>query len=95
MSDLIDRNELLERFYCEKDVSSTLWGIDGIENLLLNAPTVQAKPVVHGEWEKTRLAGEYICSNCQSLICSGFTRMGYEQCKFCPECGADMRKKVE
>ena len=54
-------------------------------------PTVEAKPVVHGEWEKTRLAGEYICSNCQSLICSGFTRMGYEQYKFCPECGADMR----
>lgn len=47
MSDLIDRNELLVRFYCEKDVSSTLWGIDGIENLLLNAPTVEAKPVVH------------------------------------------------
>ena len=47
MSDLIDRNELLVRFYYEKDVSSTLWGIDGIENLLLNAPTVEAKPVVH------------------------------------------------
>lgn len=64
-------------------------------DVIENAPTVEVKPVVHGKWEKTRLAGEYICSNCQSLICSGFTRMGYEQYKFCPECGADMRKKVE
>jgi rubrerythrin len=65
-----------------------------IENLIKgiqNEPTVEAKSVVHGEWERTRFAGEYICSNCQSLICSGLTRMGFEQYKFCPECGADMR----
>lgn len=40
--------------------------ITKLKHFVLDAPTVEAKPVVHGEWEKTRLAGEYeyICSNC-------------------------------
>lgn len=97
MSDLIRREDVIkiidEEIKAKSDYLQHNAQID-IMYKVQELPTVQAKPVVHGEWEKTRLAGEYICSNCQSLICSGFTRMGYEQYKFCPECGADMRKKV-
>lgn len=87
MSDLIDRNELLVRFYCEKDVSSTLWGIDGIENLLLNAPTVEAKPVVHCrdcEHWGTGVAGET-----EHVKCCEYGKYMVGENGFC--CYADMR----
>ena len=54
-------------------------------------PTVEAIPVVHGEW-----VNEYInryghpCHCCS--VC-GF-HASYQDKNFCPECGADMRKKV-
>lgn len=60
-----------------------------------DAPTVEAVPVVCGEWEKTRLAGEWICNKCQSVVYAGYTRNGYKLFNFCPECGADMRRKVQ
>ena len=52
-------------------------------------PTVEAVPVVHGEW-----VNEYInryghpCHCCS--VC-GF-KASYQDENFCPECGADMRK---
>ena len=54
-----------------------------------NAPTVEAKPVVHGEWK--HLGGdEWYCSECCHVI---FTEGSWEKPKkkFCEECGADMR----
>ena len=94
MSDLISMKQLITELEIEIGEiynEEICYGLKRAIEIIKQRPTVEAKPVVHGEWEKTRLAGEYICSNCQSLICSGFTRMGYEQYKFCPECGADMR----
>lgn len=68
--------------------------MDFLDYCLKNAPTVDAKPV-RGEWERTRLAGEYLCSNCQSLVYASYTKTGYKLFSYCPECGADMRKQVE
>ena len=53
------------------------------------APTIEAKPVVHGEWKpkKHKLFGntyEHICSCCG---CDYALAEYY----FCPNCGADMR----
>lgn len=53
-------------------------------------PTVEAVPVVHGEW-----VNEYInryghpCHCCS--VC-GF-HASHQDKNFCPECGADMRKE--
>ena len=60
-----------------------------------NAPTVEAKPVVHGKW-----VHGYNCSEC------GWSYMDYADAdsypasgnplpNFCGNCGAEMRKKVE
>lgn len=58
-------------------------------------PSIDAVPAVNGEWIKTRLAGEYECSNCHSLEYERFTKSGIKLFDFCPNCGADMRKKVQ
>ena len=55
-----------------------------------NAKTVDAKPVVHGEWVHSELLFEAdYCSICTTAI------YNTEGMNFCPNCGADMRKKVD
>lgn len=69
---------------------------DDMKELLEDAPTIDAVPVVHGEWVqqyenepsfdgRTVVRRHYvICSNCRSWY-SPNVRM-----KFCPNCGAKM-----
>ena len=47
---------------------------------ITNAPTIEAEPVKHGEWE-TRKGIEY-CSECNKSM--------MWQSNFCPNCGAKM-----
>ena len=49
-------------------------------------PTVEAVPVVQGEWVK--FGSWAVCSKCNHIM--EYNRKS----NFCPECGADMRKKV-
>ena len=55
-----------------------------------NAPTVEAVQVVRGEWkeETTCFFFIYRCSKCNAST-------WLEKTNFCPNCGADMRKKVD
>ena len=58
-------------------------------NLIKYAPTVEAKPVVRGHWIFVQnMIPYYRCSNCRATN-------DYVLANFCPNCGADMRKKVE
>ena len=61
---------------------------------LEDAPTIEAKPVVHAHWEKpTRINGRTFsichCSACNEVPC-GID----ENTKFCPNCGAQMDEEV-
>ena len=53
-----------------------------------NAPTVDAAPVVHGEWRHSH-GDEWWCTNCGNVI---HTEGSWEkpERKFCDECGAKM-----
>lgn len=58
-----------------------------------DAPTVEAAPVVHGEWIRVpssdmMTGAAYKCSECGKL------RFGSYLPNFCQHCGADMRKEV-
>lgn len=59
-----------------------------ILTIVANQPTVEAVPVVHGEWDKYRISKlfSYTCNICHCDV--------EEKTPFCPSCGADMRKKV-
>ena len=59
-----------------------------------NAKTVDARPVVHGDWiEEDEEFEAYMCSACKCIWCMPYEAK--DSIKFCPNCGADMRKKVE
>ena len=63
-----------------------------VKRVVAQQPTVEAVPVVHGEWR--HIGGdEWCCSECANVIS---TAGSWEKPtgKFCEECGADMRKKV-
>ncbi len=89
---LIDADELKEKLYIADDN----WNPVVTEKEIDEAPTIEAKPVVHGKWEKVTEWDEdnnaiFECTNC---------RHGDVQAKgvvvpYCWYCGADMRKKVE
>lgn len=99
---LIDADVLIEEFkkWLPKEGSEWLQcDIHPLENLCVSAiltieeqPTVEAKPVVHGEWKFNHFYGEWECSECGSLIALSDDENGHAN--FCPNCGADMRKKV-
>ena len=64
-----------------------------VKRVVAQQPTVEAVPVVHGEWihvpSSDMATGQaYECSNCKKL------RYGSFLPPFCQMCGADMRKKV-
>ena len=91
MSDLISKEVLKKymrdykwEFALNSDFSKAIEMVDV-------QPTVEAVPVVHGEWIDMRLSSKDVpmckCSEC------GHIRIGLET-NFCPNCGADMRKKV-
>ena len=55
------------------------------EDDIKNAPTIEARPVVRGEWLGER--GSYICSNCGGDA----PDESYWPSPFCAACGAEMR----
>ena len=88
MIDLISRSALIEAFDPEHYFD---WYTPSIIETINEQPTVDAKPVVHGEWERIpySFVGGYRCSCCgQKSLERTFN--------FCGNCGAKMDgKKVQ
>ena len=60
-----------------------------------NEPTVDAVPVVRGEWKCIDEESEaWECSVCGKVWCLYGTPIDNGM-NYCPKCGADMRKKAE
>lgn len=107
--DLIDRKALLERMrenasfatsykpYMTKEEIAFRVLKDAKEQALRfveDAPTIEAVPVVHGEWlikeDEACFATWDYCSVCGFEM--GFAGSSH-YANFCPNCGADMRKE--
>ena len=99
MSDLISRSVLIEAI---TDVE-VAWDMDGnyttydsttIVDIINEQPTVEAKPVIHGEWiekwDREHFFSSCICSNCGKGTCRD-SLMKWVKGAFCQNCGADMR----
>lgn len=85
---LIDADKLKQELKTLPIMSN--WGESFMPMLINEQPTVEAAPVVRGSWETefTALLVVYRCSECNCATALG-------QTNFCPNCGADMRKKVQ
>lgn len=65
-------------------------GLTAAFDLLAKAPTIEAKPVVHGEWEPSpHLYGYVQCSVCHDCHVWDEWRDG-KKWGWCPNCGAKL-----
>ena len=83
MTRLIDADPLLKH-KTDHDMIST--------HLIYNAPTVDAVPVRHGKWIYSNDFHWYTasCNKCGYQRRTDIKAEGWNQWKFCPNCGAKM-----
>ena len=86
MSELIDRQALLEAMKNRRWVTGR--PSDPV-CLVEDAPTIDAVPVVHGEWIDMKLGDELMPTICKCSVC-GATWAGVGGYIYCPNCGARM-----
>lgn len=93
MGDLISKEavmDVINRHKC--DTSEIILGV-------LDLPTVEAEPVVHGEWKFDRNKNRIYCSQCKNLALLEWNERAYEVSEsnstYCPNCGAKMGCKCE
>lgn len=89
---LIDADALIEAHY---DYCNTHHGEADVfyswsQNLIKDAPTIEAEPARHGWWYKPQewqtKAYKRLCSNCQDVA----YYIGTGDYRYCPNCGAKM-----
>lgn len=98
MGRLIDANALEKTMYSVADLScSENIHVDVIADIIGNALTVDAVPVVHGRWQwisstydRIPCEKRYWCSKCHHET---ITHDSEPWEKFCPNCGAKMDGK--
>lgn len=101
MSDLINRRMAIAVAKGFTFTSSTdrKRYVDFLHYCLSNAPTVEAVPVVHGEWVLDKRKDRIYCNHCNNYTPYEWNETSYEISElisnFCPSCGSDMRKKVQ
>ena len=76
----------------ESKASYIVEGFAGALELLEDEPTVEANPVVRGEWLGCDMKTS-ICSECRTEFDINRS-VAIKILNFCPNCGADMGKKV-
>ena len=97
MNDLISKSKLIEEIL--EEASTKILGLESgvtlgeMKEWVENQPVVEAVPVVHGEWILEEKAGVdyWCCSHCHKIRSEYYAK---PKDNFCPNCGADMRKKV-
>lgn len=64
-----------------------------LSDRLKKAPTIEAKPVVHGRWEEASDGDGIVCPFCRTDFCTIIYDTEYFN--YCPNCGAKMDGGIE
>ena len=89
----------IERCGCVPLIGSCTADNEIFKFILEQQPTIEAQPVVYGEWIENTF-GYFVCSKCKRIAKGdvvgffSYRKFRQEKTNFCPNCGADMRKKV-
>lgn len=87
MDDLISRTALLKSLN-EQAPKPTTDDLYTVNMCIINAPAVDAAPVVHGRWVYEH--GDPVLMPCS--VC-GYQVYRYNNTHYCPECGAKMDRQ--
>ena len=86
---LIDADALLEDARCDNALVAYLGGIETIQNIINDQPTIEAEPVKHGRWMWDADMQGWYCPHCPSTLWKSPDVP--EAFRRCPNCGAKMR----
>lgn len=92
MVDLIDRDELMRKHTTSPNHDNrhnTVEELKCLLDLIHNAHTIDAVPVIHGHWNFGK------CSKCNSHAPYWCMSSGYYKSNYCPSCGAKMDETLE
>ena len=89
MARYIDADALFPGKILAVNTKNPMETVEDLMNRINNAPTIEARPVVRGEWLLRHEGhGHYWeCSACHTNPCIYVTK----DTNFCPNCGAEMR----
>lgn len=92
---------LIDAEALKKDILKLIgfpFGIPSIEAIINNAPTIEAKPIVHAHWEFMGYDDHgdsiYACTNCNYNVAATADHRPSKNIKYCPFCGAQMDEEV-
>lgn len=87
MGDQIERDKLLDSL----PKNDTVLSLD-VRRIVVEAPAVDAAPVVHGRWVEYPVAHYFKCSKCKYIVpYKKAVRINEKQAyNYCPSCGAKM-----
>ena len=88
---LINADEFELVTYTKADIWEDTFedGVEWVLNKIDSAPTIEAEPVVHGEWKEHIFEGELWANYCS--VCKHYLPYGMEwKSNYCPNCGAKM-----
>ena len=88
--ELINREDVRREIQYSFDLGAFAWRDGQYLMDRINAlPTIDAVPVVHGEWIDMKLGDELMPTICKCSVC-GATWAGVGGYIYCPNCGARM-----
>ena len=89
------RGKYVDTYNRRTKVNQLFWDtIRYIEKKVRSIPTVEAVPVVHGEWIKINNRPKTYIRRCSVCGRDSYTCFSEKDYDYCPWCRADMRKKV-
>lgn len=91
MPRLIDGDALAEVVNHWGEIKGREEAADSIIYAIKEAPTIEAEPVRHGEWEIVDATSYDDICTCSE--CGGFAPAGFIKSNYCPKCGAKMDGK--
>lgn len=89
---LIDAEALAENWFYTSDTGTKAVELIEIEE----APTIDAAPVVHGQWQDIHEGKTIRCTHCFSWVksdCIEGKDPAFSLPNYCPNCGAKMDRK--
>ena len=99
MSELIKREDAIKITWTESQYSDPINVLTEVRDRIKALPTIDAVPVVHGEWTNRRTwthDGEWYCTACDKEITIYMgEKRGNDRYKYCPNCGAMMDGKEQ
>ena len=94
MARYIDADAMRQE-WLENGENEYVYDTNAVLDSIDQQPTIEARPVVRGEWDEDKYSFCNYCTQCGLIIERGCIKWKTGELNYCPNCGADLRTKEE